>query len=50
MNEKAGFDAKVVLCQPIATGLADVINEQEGLYTLFLRVSVNTMGVLFISL
>lgn len=37
MNEKAGFDAKVVLCQPIATGLADVINEQEGLYTLFLR-------------
>ncbi len=37
LNEKAGFNSKVVLCQPIAPGLADVINEQEGLYTLFLR-------------
>lgn len=36
-NEKLGFDAKVVLVQPIAPGLADVINEQEGLYTLYLR-------------
>ncbi len=37
MNEKAGFQSKVVLCQPIAPGLADMINEQEGLYTLYLR-------------
>ena len=37
MNEKAGFNSKVVLCQPIGSGLADMINEQEGLYTLFLR-------------
>lgn len=37
MNEKAGFNSKVVLCQPIAPGLADMINRQEGLYTLFLR-------------
>lgn len=37
LNEKAGFNSKVVLCQPIAPGLADLINEQEGLYTLFLR-------------
>ena len=37
MNEKAEFHSKVVLCQPIAPGLADMINEQEGLYTLFLR-------------
>lgn len=37
MNEKAGFNSKVVLCQPIAPGLADFINEQDGLYTLFLR-------------
>ncbi|RHR32045.1 tagaturonate reductase [Clostridium sp. AF19-22AC] len=37
MNEKAGFHSKVVLCQPIAQGLADMINEQEGLYTLYLR-------------
>lgn len=41
MNEKAGFNSKVVLVQPIANhggfNLADVINEQEGLYTLYLR-------------
>lgn len=37
MNEKAGFNGKVVLTQPIAPGLADNINRQEGLYTLFLR-------------
>ena len=42
MNEKAGFDSKVVLVQPIPTpqgamDLAQVINEQQGLYTLYLR-------------
>lgn len=43
MNEHAGFNSKVVLVQPIApapTGsfdLAKVINEQDGLYTLYLR-------------
>ena len=41
MNEKADFNSKVVLVQPIANqggfNLADVINEQEGLYTLYLR-------------
>ena len=37
MNEKAGFNGKVVLTQPIAPGLAGMINDQEGLYTLFLR-------------
>lgn len=43
MNEHAGFNSKVVLVQPIAPGpagsfdLAKVINEQEGLYTLYLR-------------
>ena len=41
MNEKAGFNSKVVLVQPIANhggfNLADVINEQDGLYTLYLR-------------
>lgn len=37
MNEKAGFNGKVVLVQPIAPGLAGPINRQEGLYTLFLR-------------
>lgn len=36
-NEKAGWNGKCVLVQPIAPGLADMINEQEGLYTLYLR-------------
>lgn len=36
-NEKCGFNGKVVLAQPIAQGLAKMINEQEGLYTLYLR-------------
>lgn len=37
LNEKAGFNGKVVLTQPIAPGLAEMINRQEGLYTLYLR-------------
>lgn len=37
LNEKTGFQSKVVLCQPIAAGLGNLINEQEGLYTLYLR-------------
>ena len=36
-NEKAGWNGKCVLVQPIAPGLAALINEQEGLYTLYLR-------------
>ena len=38
-NEKTGFNGKVVLVQPIAQGLTDLINKQEGLYTLYLRGS-----------
>ena len=41
MNEKGGFNGKVVVTQPIAQGLAPMLNEQEGLYTLFLRGSEN---------
>ena len=37
LNERVGFNGKVVLCQPIGSGMSDMINEQEGLYTLFLR-------------
>lgn len=37
LNERVGFNGKVVLCQPIGSGMDDMINEQEGLYTLFLR-------------
>lgn len=40
-NEKAGFDGKVALVQPIAQGLTKLINNQEGLYTLYLRGSEN---------
>ncbi len=36
-NEKTGWNGKCVLVQPIAAGLAKLINQQEGLYTLYLR-------------
>lgn len=45
MNEKSGFNSKVVLCQPIASGLSDIINSQEGLYTLILRGTQNNETV-----
>ena len=39
MNEKAGFNSKVVLCQPRGghPDAADRFTEQDGLYTLILR-------------
>lgn len=37
LNKNSLFNGRVVLVQPIAEGLADIINEQDGLYTLFLR-------------
>lgn len=45
MNEKAGFNGKVVVTQPISQGLAPMLNEQDGLYTLFLRGSENGQKV-----
>ena len=36
-NENVGWNGKCVLVQPIAPGLAKLINEQDGLYTLYLR-------------
>lgn len=47
MNETAGFQSKVVLVQPIRGGEAirGFLNEQEGLYTLFLRGSENGQEV-----
>lgn len=47
MNEKAGFQSKVVLVQPIGGGdkIREFINEQEGLYTLFLRGNENGQKV-----
>ena len=50
MNEEADFNSKVVLVQPIAPipgafDLKEAINEQEGLYTLYLRGSENGQKV-----
>ena len=36
-NERAAWNGKVVLVQPIPQGLSQMINAQEGLYTLYLR-------------
>ncbi len=40
-NEHVGYNGKVVLVQPIAQGLTELINKQEGLYTLYLRGNEN---------
>ncbi len=40
-NEKVNWGGKVVLVQPIGGGLSEIINQQEGLYTLYLRGSQN---------
>lgn len=45
MNEKADFNAKVVLCQPLSVGMADMINEQDGLYTVYQRGCVQNKQV-----
>ncbi len=37
MNERLDFDASVVIVQPIAQGLGDLINQQDGLYHLVLE-------------
>ena len=44
-NEKAGWNGKCCLVQPIAAGLTDQINAQEGLYTLYLRGTENGQKV-----
>ena len=37
MNKKANFDAGVVAIQPINQGLIKMLNDQDGLYTLYLN-------------
>lgn len=37
MNTKANFDAGVVVVQPIEQGLVEMLNDQDGLYTLYLN-------------
>lgn len=36
-NLNGDYQGSIVLCQPIAPGLADLINAQDGLYTLVMR-------------
>ncbi|MBX4260618.1 tagaturonate reductase [Clostridium estertheticum] len=37
MNKEAGFNGSVVVVQPIENGLVDMLNDQDGLYTLYLQ-------------
>lgn len=37
LNKKANFNGSVVVVQPIEMGMADMLNAQDGLYTIYLR-------------
>lgn len=45
MNDKANFDTGVVVVQPIDQGLVKILNEQNGLYTLYLNGIKNSEAV-----
>ena len=45
MNKNAGFDAGVAVVQPIEQGLIQMLNEQEGLYTLYLNGIKNGQAI-----
>lgn len=45
MNKEADFNGSVVAVQPIANGLVHLLNEQDGLYTLYLRGIKNNEAV-----
>src|SRR5690554_5427144 len=36
-NKNGDYKGSIVICQPIANGLADLINQQDGVYTLAMR-------------
>lgn len=36
-NGQGVFDGSIVLCQPIAQGMGELINSQDGMYTLIMR-------------
>lgn len=44
-NQENVYQGSIVLCQPIAPGLANLINEQDGLYTLAMRGIENGQAV-----
>ena len=37
LNKKGLFNGKIVVVQPLKSGMIDILNEQNGLYTLLLR-------------
>ncbi|MGZ7440533.1 tagaturonate reductase [Paenibacillus sp. TH7-28] len=37
MNKQTGFNGNVVIVQPLPAGLAEALNEQDGLYTVYLE-------------
>ncbi len=37
LNNEVGFNAGIAVIQPIENGLVEVLNDQEGLYTLFMK-------------
>ncbi len=37
LNARANFNGKVVIVQPLQEGLVDLLNRQDGLYTVLLR-------------
>lgn len=45
MNDEAGFNGSVVVVQPLENGLVDMLNEQDGLYTLYLQGFQNGKAV-----
>lgn len=44
-NRQGVFDGSIVLCQPIAQGMGELINAQEGMYTLIMRGVENGKAV-----
>ena len=45
MNKNAGFNSGVVVIQPIKQGLVRILNDQDGLYTLYLHGIKNGQAV-----
>ena len=44
MNKAGEFNGKAVVVQPLENGMCDMLNDQEGLYTLLLRGIDNGHG------
>jgi tagaturonate reductase len=37
LNEKVDFNAGIAVVQPIENGMVNMLNDQDGLYTLFMK-------------